>query len=184
MELPGEAQPGDTEVTCSYYPVPGQHPVHCTSCSSSTKQEFLGLKCARHALIWNSLVWIYTSQSRWPLHPQDTEIVGTQKNTWIQEHTGMVVLTCLFTNVLALCFSQHFIFLGTRLAKWWHVLGMEANQPSFGSGLCGLHWHGPSTVTQPPRTLKDRNRPNLHPVPAPKGQWAVKMEGQYGMSSH
>lgn len=47
MELPGEAQPGNAEVTCWNYPVPGQHPVPCTNCSSPTKQEFLGLKCAR-----------------------------------------------------------------------------------------------------------------------------------------
>lgn len=78
-ELPGEAQPGNAEVTCSSYPVPGQHPVHCTNRSSPTKQEFLGLKCAGHPLLWNSFVQIYTPQSRWPLHPQDTETVGLRK---------------------------------------------------------------------------------------------------------
>lgn len=173
-ELPGEAQPGNAEVTCLSYPVPGQHscPLH---------QLFISYKAGISGF---EVCWAPTAMELFCADLHTSKQVTTSSpghwNSWTQKKTPEPrnTLTWLYWHAyfqMSWVYALHspqcqdFIVLGTRWAKWRGVLGTEANQPSFAPGLCVLHSCGPSTVTQPSRALKDRNSLSLHPVPAPKG---------------
>lgn len=159
IELPGEAQPGNAGVTSLHYPVPGQHPVHCTNCSSPTEQEFLDLRCARHSLLWNSLVQIYTPQSRWPLHPQDTEIVGLRKTPKSRTHwhgcTDMPICKCpgfmLFPD-----FSTKISFFWNKMSQMMACARNGSKSTILWSWALWTAFMWSKHCTQPSRTLKSQ----------------------------